>query len=244
MSRKISSRHWNPDLRLRPPSWSWFQKEKRSIQAPLISLRNYGAKDYKTKVLQDFLRKEGISHEVTARYCPQSNSLAWLTWLQDRSCGVRSGFFLRSSDLSRIGPGKSFLSSALTRALGTLPWFTFAVIFGFHLERITSRCFFLRHTLDSVVKSAQLCHLLALFVHGIQWIKHIDQVAMIGEECEYIWEEQKMIVSIMVKDSFSITPQRSCVLVKVSLRKATGSCFCPGIGWSNWSGWVWVIIAP
>ena len=39
-------------------------------------MRNDGAKDYKTKVLQDFLRQVGISHEVSKRYCPRSNGLA------------------------------------------------------------------------------------------------------------------------------------------------------------------------
>ena len=52
------------------------KKEQRITQASLVYLRNDGAKDYKTKVLQDFLRQEGISHEVTERYCPQSNGLA------------------------------------------------------------------------------------------------------------------------------------------------------------------------
>jgi transposase InsO family protein len=52
------------------------QKEQRRTRASLVYLRNNGAKDYKTKVLQDFLRQEGISHEVTERYCPQSNGLA------------------------------------------------------------------------------------------------------------------------------------------------------------------------
>jgi hypothetical protein len=42
----------------------------------LIYLRNDGAKGYKTKVLQDLIHQEGISHEVTERYCPQSNGLA------------------------------------------------------------------------------------------------------------------------------------------------------------------------
>jgi transposase InsO family protein len=52
------------------------EKEQRRTQASLVYLRNDGAKDYKTKVLQDFLRQKGISHEVTERYCPQSNGLA------------------------------------------------------------------------------------------------------------------------------------------------------------------------
>jgi len=52
------------------------KKEQRRTQAPFVYLRNGGAKDYKTKVLQDFLRQEGISHEVTERHCPQSNGLA------------------------------------------------------------------------------------------------------------------------------------------------------------------------
>jgi len=52
------------------------KKEKRRTQASLVYLRNDGVKDYKPKVLQEFLRQEGISHEVTERYCPQSNGLA------------------------------------------------------------------------------------------------------------------------------------------------------------------------
>jgi len=52
------------------------KKEQRRTQASLVFLRNDGAKDYKTKELQDFLRQEGISHEVTERYCPESNGLA------------------------------------------------------------------------------------------------------------------------------------------------------------------------
>jgi len=52
------------------------KKEQRRTQASLVFLRNDGAKDYKTKELQDFLRQEGISHEVTERYCAQSNGLA------------------------------------------------------------------------------------------------------------------------------------------------------------------------
>jgi transposase InsO family protein len=42
----------------------------------LVLLRNDRAKDYKTKALKDFLRQEGIRHEVNGRYCPQSNGLA------------------------------------------------------------------------------------------------------------------------------------------------------------------------
>jgi hypothetical protein len=52
------------------------KKEQRRTQASLVYLRNDGAKDYKTKVLQDFLRQERIRHEVTERHCPQSNGLA------------------------------------------------------------------------------------------------------------------------------------------------------------------------
>ena len=51
------------------------EKDQSRTQASLIYLRNVGAKDYKTKVVQDFLRQEGISHEVTETYCPQSNEL-------------------------------------------------------------------------------------------------------------------------------------------------------------------------
>jgi len=52
------------------------KKEQRKNQASLVYLRNDGAKHYKTKVLQDFLRQEGISHEGTERYCSQSKRLA------------------------------------------------------------------------------------------------------------------------------------------------------------------------
>jgi transposase InsO family protein len=52
------------------------KKDKRRTQASLVYLRNVRAKDYQAKVLQDFLREEGISHEVTEKYCPQSNGLA------------------------------------------------------------------------------------------------------------------------------------------------------------------------
>ena len=52
------------------------KKEQRKTKASLVYLRNDGAKDYKQKALQDFLLQEGISHEVTERYCPQSNGLA------------------------------------------------------------------------------------------------------------------------------------------------------------------------
>jgi hypothetical protein len=51
------------------------EKDQRRTQALLVYLRNDGAKDYKTKVLQDFLRQDRISHEVTGRCCPQSNGL-------------------------------------------------------------------------------------------------------------------------------------------------------------------------
>ena len=42
-------------------------------QATLIYLRSNGAKDYKTKLLHDFLCQQGISHEATERHCRQSN---------------------------------------------------------------------------------------------------------------------------------------------------------------------------
>jgi hypothetical protein len=42
----------------------------------LIYLRKDGAKDYKTKVLQDFLRQDGISHEVEESLNLRSNGLA------------------------------------------------------------------------------------------------------------------------------------------------------------------------
>jgi len=43
------------------------KKEQRRTQESLVYLRNDGAKDCKTKVLQEFLRQEGTSHEVTER---------------------------------------------------------------------------------------------------------------------------------------------------------------------------------
>jgi hypothetical protein len=50
---------------------------RSNVGLSIIGLsRNDGAKDYKTKVLQDFLRKEGIIHEVTEKCCPQSNEMA------------------------------------------------------------------------------------------------------------------------------------------------------------------------
>jgi hypothetical protein len=51
-------------------------KEQLRIQESLIYLRRDGAKDTKTKVLQNFLLQDGISHEVTERYYRQSNGLA------------------------------------------------------------------------------------------------------------------------------------------------------------------------
>jgi hypothetical protein len=52
------------------------KKDQRRTQASLAYLRNDGPKDYKSKLLQDSLRQEGISHEVLERCCPQSNGLA------------------------------------------------------------------------------------------------------------------------------------------------------------------------
>jgi len=45
-------------------------------QALLIYLMNYRAEHYKMKVLQDFLLYEGISHEVSDRYCPEATGMA------------------------------------------------------------------------------------------------------------------------------------------------------------------------
>ena len=66
------------------------EKEQRRTQASLVYLKNDGAKDYKTKELQDFLRQEGISHEVTERYCRQSNVLAERlnTTITDKVCCI------------------------------------------------------------------------------------------------------------------------------------------------------------
>jgi hypothetical protein len=51
------------------------KKEQRRTQASLVYLRNDGAKDYGMKVLQDFLRQEGISHEVTEKILPSMTGL-------------------------------------------------------------------------------------------------------------------------------------------------------------------------
>jgi len=67
------------------------KKEQRRTQASLVYLRKDGAKDYKTKVLQDFLRQEGISHEVTERYCYALQPSKLLHKLEERSA---KGLFL------------------------------------------------------------------------------------------------------------------------------------------------------
>jgi hypothetical protein len=73
---KISVRHWSPDLRLRPATHDQIKKGERRTQASLIYLKKNGAKDYKTKAQQEFLRQEEISHDVTERCYPRSNELS------------------------------------------------------------------------------------------------------------------------------------------------------------------------
>jgi transposase InsO family protein len=76
MSRKAFIKILKSRYELAAATLELIQKEQRRTQASLVYLRNDGAKDYKMKVLQDFLRQEGISHDVTERYCPQSNGMA------------------------------------------------------------------------------------------------------------------------------------------------------------------------
>ena len=51
---------------------------KSRSEASLVYLRNGQAKDYKTKVLQDFLLQEGISHEDT-----KDTALNQMDWPRD-----------------------------------------------------------------------------------------------------------------------------------------------------------------
>jgi len=76
MSRKAFIKRLKSRSKVAAATLELIKKEQRRIQASLVYLRNNGAKDYKTKVLQDFLRQEEIIHEVIERYCPQSNGLA------------------------------------------------------------------------------------------------------------------------------------------------------------------------
>jgi hypothetical protein len=71
MSRNASIKTLKSRSEVAAATLELIMKEQRRTQASLVYLRNDGAKDYKTKALQDFLRQEGISHEVTKRYCPQ-----------------------------------------------------------------------------------------------------------------------------------------------------------------------------
>jgi hypothetical protein len=68
MSRKAFIKTLKSRSEVATATLKLFKKEQRRIQTSLVYLRNDGAKDYKMKVLQDFLRQEGISHEVTERY--------------------------------------------------------------------------------------------------------------------------------------------------------------------------------
>jgi len=54
------------------------KKEQRRTQASLVYLRNGEAKVFKTKVLQDFLLQEGISHEDT-----KDTALNQMDWPRD-----------------------------------------------------------------------------------------------------------------------------------------------------------------
>ena len=76
MSRKAFIKTLKSRSEVATATLELIMKEQSRTRASLVYLRNDGAKDYKTKVLQDFLRQEGISHEATERYCPQSNGLA------------------------------------------------------------------------------------------------------------------------------------------------------------------------
>jgi len=76
MSKKAFIKTLIPRSEVAAATLELIKKEQRRTQASLVYLRNDGVKDNKTKELQDFLRQEGISHEITARYCPQSNGLA------------------------------------------------------------------------------------------------------------------------------------------------------------------------
>jgi len=78
MSRKAFIKTLKSRSEVAAATLELIKKEQRRTQASLVYLSNDGAKDYKRKVLQDFLRQKGISHEVTERYCSQSN------WLADR----------------------------------------------------------------------------------------------------------------------------------------------------------------
>jgi hypothetical protein len=69
MSRKAFIKTLKSRSEVAAATLELIKKEQRRTQASLVYLRNDGAKDYRTKVLQDFLRQEGISHEVTERYC-------------------------------------------------------------------------------------------------------------------------------------------------------------------------------
>jgi hypothetical protein len=76
MSRKALIKTLKSRSEVAAATLELIKKEWRRNQASLVYLRNDAAKDYKMKVLEDFLRQERISHEVTERYCPQSHGLA------------------------------------------------------------------------------------------------------------------------------------------------------------------------
>ena len=76
MSRKAFIKTLKSRSKVAAATLELIKKKRNRTQASLMYLRDDGAKDYKTRVLQDFLRQEGVSHEATERYCPQSNGMA------------------------------------------------------------------------------------------------------------------------------------------------------------------------
>jgi len=75
MSRKVVSKKLKSRSKVVAGTLELIKKQQGRTQESLVYLRDNGAKDYKTKVLQDFLGQEGICHDVPERYCPQSNGL-------------------------------------------------------------------------------------------------------------------------------------------------------------------------
>jgi len=71
MSRKAFIKKLKSPSEVAAATLELIKKEQRRTQALLVYLRNDGAKYLEMKLLQDFLRQEGISNEVTERYCPQ-----------------------------------------------------------------------------------------------------------------------------------------------------------------------------
>ena len=67
---RLFSRHWTPDLRLRPPRWSSYDS---SIIGPS---EERWSQRLQNEITARLSTPRGISHEVTERYCLQSNGLA------------------------------------------------------------------------------------------------------------------------------------------------------------------------